>query len=64
MNIDWKEFAKRVNSLKSIKHLEQRADDGQLMLIQCPRCGMLHSPDEYECERCGWEFGFSTHSES
>lgn len=19
---------------------------------------MLHAPEEYECERCGWEFGF------
>lgn len=27
-------------------------------LQECPRCKMLHAMDEYECERCGWEFGF------
>lgn len=40
----------------------ERTESGQLILVQCPRCGMLHTPDEWECERCGWEFGFSTHS--
>lgn len=31
-------------------------------LIECPNCKMLHAVEEYECERCGWEFGFETHS--
>lgn len=59
MNIDYTEFQKRLKAGKMA-----RTDKGQLILIQCPRCKMLHAPDEYECERCGWEFGFSTHSES
>lgn len=28
----------------------------------CPRCNLKADYAAYECARCGWEFGFSTHS--
>ena len=29
----------------------------------CPHCEALNDATAYECDSCGWEFGFSTHSE-
>lgn len=40
----------------------ERVKEAMEKLQSCPRCEMLHTWEEYECERCGWEFGFSHHS--
>jgi hypothetical protein len=29
----------------------------------CPNCGHENEKTAYECARCPWEFGFSTHSD-
>jgi hypothetical protein len=34
-----------------------------LKLETCPRCQTKVPSDKHECNVCGWEFGFSTHSE-
>lgn len=31
--------------------------------MPCAHCGYTNEPRVYECARCGWELGFSTHSE-
>lgn len=29
----------------------------------CPNCKTISAENAYECENCGWEFGFSSHSD-
>lgn len=31
-------------------------------MLCCPNCGYGIVPSDYECDHCGWELGFSTHS--
>jgi hypothetical protein len=35
----------------------------QMKMKRCCNCGTICEVNSFECDLCGWEFGFSTHSE-
>lgn len=56
-----KELTAEIKHLKECIAIQKRIIDNAL--IRCPNCSSHTPSSDYECNFCGYEFGFQTHSE-